>query len=328
MKHITIIVPDFAQLTGAMRQRLAEKQGHSTLSLFISKASRKKSTVNYLQALADFFHLPQLTKTSITELTAIHDNLILQNQYWLRADPVELKADLAAVYMYGNKHLTLTAAQISGIKAVIQPLLDDLQIQLHTTAENRWYLELPGPAAMFSPNPLDIIGKDVAQFLPKHTSTINWKKLQTEMQMALHQLPDNGGVNSLWFWGDGEKLGDVTVTNGYKIFSNEPSSLGLASHGKIPVAELPEMLNEELFFKNLIEGRNLIIYDRFSSAQNLQAFFTELEKFEQGFIRPLLLALKENKINKISLNFLTGTEYEFKRASFYYFWKLSSTLYI
>lgn len=291
------------------------------LSYLISKASRKKSSTDYLEIISDYLHLPLLKQTSIAELTALYDGFVTKESHWLRADPVELKADLAAVYMFGNQHLHLTTSQLETIRNKIQPLLDDYKIKLHTTEKNRWYLQCLEPLTITTVAHETIIGKDVINFLPQSKDKINWARLQTEIQMTLFQLTDNGGVNSLWFWGEGKKLTKMTAKENYQLFSNEPVSCGVAMNCKMSRHKLPKLLTEETFWQNLIEGENLLVYDTLASSRS-QADFTEyLQELDQQFIQPLLVGLKNHKIDKIDINFLNGSSYQFKRINSYFFWR-------
>lgn len=323
MKHITILIPDFPESSDTAKRKLMQKHAFRSLEFLTSKGTQKKSQLNYLAVLADYFKLPHIKDASLAELTAHYDGLDVQQRFWLRADPVELKADLAAVFMYGTQHLQLSAEQINLLKDLIQPLLNDFQIRLHTPTAHRWYFELLEAPEIISSNPHALIGKDVLAFLPKNTGKIHWQKLQTEIQMALFQLPDNFGVNSLWFWGAGEKLQHKTCPQNIKLFSDEPISLGLAKQYHIAAMELPKSLSN---LDEWIDGENLIIYDKFSFAKNQEEFVSELENLDKKFIQCLLIALKKNKIDKISLNFLNGYEWQFKKTNFYHFWKLLKSL--
>ncbi len=312
MKAITLMI---------LGLELSNVNNVNNLSFLLSKANQKKSSMQYVEVLARYLNLPQLTGTSIAELTALQDGFSLENDFWLRADPVELKADLAAVYMYGNQHLQLTDVQIQEIKSKIQPLLNDYKIILRTTEQNRWYLQCPERTNITSIAHDEILGKDVINFLPKSSGKINWQKLQTEVQMTLHQLVNNGSVNSLWFWGEGEKLSEVVTVGDYQFFSSEPISGGLARYCKLPIHELPKTLSDNNFWPKLIEGENLIVYDKLASSRSTLDFTNHLQQLDQQFIQPLLAGLKKNQVKQITIDFLNSASYQFKKKNFYYFWK-------
>lgn len=321
MKTITLIVLGLDHT--ALLNNISNLNG---LSLLTSKATRHRSTANYLEILTHALQLPQFAHASIAELTAMYDGFTIGADSWLRADPVELKVDLAAVYMYGNQHLQLTATQIQTIKDKLQPLLNDYHMQLHTTENNRWYLQCAETAAITTTAPETIIGKDIMNFLPKSLGKMNWQKLQMELQMALHQLADNGGVNSIWFWGEGEKLKPTITNSNAKLFSNEPISRGLAAHCQLSASELPQTLTNEKFWQDLIVGGNVIVYDKLTFAQSKTELTANLYQLEQQFIQPLLNALKQSKIQKINIDFLNGISYQFKKNNFYHFWKTKSII--
>ncbi len=72
---------------------------------------------------------------------------------------VVVKADLAAVYMYGNRHIQLDEMQIDQIKKTIQPLLNDFNIILHPKMNNRWYLQLTEKPLIKSIDPNAIVAE-------------------------------------------------------------------------------------------------------------------------------------------------------------------------
>lgn len=327
MKNVTIIVPGLTHYTEISKILLDRPQDFPHFLLLLSKAYKYHSENNLLAVLASVLQQPELATSAIAEITALYDGVDITKGYWLRADPVVLKADLAAVYMYGNQHIHLSEHQIAVIHNTVQPLLNDFSITLYPTAMKRWYLQLTEMPCIQSIDPNAIIGKDITNFLSQKIGTakakVDWQRLQTEIQMALHQLSDISSVNALWFWGAGEKLISSSKTKNIEIYvdENDAVTLGIAKHFRIKSSALPTSLNNDAFWNGLISNENLLLYNKFVLAETKVEFCDMLYHVENEFLKPLFSALKANKIHKISLNYLNGTCYQFSNMNFYYFWK-------
>ena len=176
-------------------------------------------------------HLPV---AALTHLVA-HGASATEKGYWLRADPVSLRADMTRVFMTGCGFVDYDADERNAIGHVVTQALSGEGIEVQTVAERCWCLRLPG-ALPFEFAPLnEALGVDLAEALPDHPEAAMWKRLLTDIQVELHQSEVNASrrergraeVNSVWFWGGGGLPG--TIDSRYEtVYSNDPVSGGLA----------------------------------------------------------------------------------------------------
>jgi hypothetical protein len=146
--------------------------------------------------------------SNTTIISALNYGLPVTEGFWLRADPVELRADLAGIYLLGTDHLALLPDEIAVLNDQINQLLRQDGLVLHTPSSHAWFLQSLEPIAIKTHSPIKLIGKEISHYQPTGPDYKKWQALQTEIQMILHhsevnQLRTAQGkpvVNSLWFW--------------------------------------------------------------------------------------------------------------------------------
>lgn len=159
------------------------------------------------------------------------------NQYWLRADPVTLWADMARVVMTSYGFADLDEFERSEIENCVRSVLLEEGIHLHADHTERWCIAL-GEPLNFSFSPLEeALGTDMAETLPKQAESLYWRRIMNEIQIALHACPVNmrrrqsgqQEINSVWFWGGGfiPEASRHSVFD--TVYSDNPVSRGLAT---------------------------------------------------------------------------------------------------
>ncbi|MFC1688744.1 hypothetical protein ACFL0N_00960 [Pseudomonadota bacterium] len=176
--------------------------------------------------------LPVAALTHVSDRTKAPDN----DYYWLRSDPVTLWADMAQVYMTSHGFADLNPYERNEIENCIRSVLLEEGIDLHGEHPERWCIALNEPLEFEFTSLEDALGMDMADALPEHPEARFWRRIITEIQVALHNCPVNirrrqsgkQEINSVWFWGGGfipdAAPHDLIDT----IYSNNPVSRGLA----------------------------------------------------------------------------------------------------
>lgn len=134
--------------------------------------------------------------------------------YWLRADPVWLRADLTRVFLAAD-HLGLNQDEHQALADSVRDVLEEAGWHLHLVAPH-WYLQRRSGQQdwHFSlANPNRSLGQDLNDLLPspRAPGCQSGHQLFHELQMMLFQHPLNLArrarglpeANSLWFWGGG-----------------------------------------------------------------------------------------------------------------------------
>jgi hypothetical protein len=318
MSQLTLIVPGLAQLNPEYNKTLPELEGLSTLLL---RAKKSNHTDNYSQSLFAAMGLKAEFQPSIAALTAIADEADFEEAYCLRVDPVELRADLTAVYMYGNQHLSVDEKQCERVKELVQPLLTEYGMTLHTSITRRWYLSMNQKPKLLSYEPNSIVGKDILNYLPEGMVPINWKMLQTEIQMVLHEVAEIAPINSLWIWGDGNELPEKFELPYKIVIADEALAQGLAQYLKFDLKNLSDSSLTDIHLSCDNKADIILVYEKFQALDSHAAWLHQLIKFEQCVVSILLNALKQKSITKILLQPLNGWQYELSRNNLFHFWK-------
>jgi hypothetical protein len=233
--RITLLVEDLGALAAAVPASLRcpalERlwaRGHSR--------DLEVPTANHLR-----FHLFGVDSTGplpVAALTHVSDRKERPDNsyYWLRADPVTMWADMARVFMTQYGFADLNPFERNEIENCIRDVLRQEGFDLHSHHPERWCIPLKGPLD-FTFTPLDkALGMDVADALPEHPEARHWRRILTEIQIALHNAPVNmrrraegrREINSVWFWGGGF-IPEAAPHDAFQtIFSDDPVSRGLA----------------------------------------------------------------------------------------------------
>jgi hypothetical protein len=167
--------------------------------------------------------------------------------YWLRADPVTMRADMTRVFMTSCGFSGFDSAERTAISRIVQEALlrEGLDLQ---GEQPPWCFPLQ-QALEFEFMPLhEALGLDMAEALPVHESARTWKRIMTDIQVELHQCEVNEQrrargqpeLNSVWFWGGGS-LPDRVDRVFETVVSDDPVSRGLgllAGSETHPLAEL------------------------------------------------------------------------------------------
>lgn len=179
---------------------------------------------------------------------------------WLRADPVHLRAEMSGARLLAWGNLGVQGDEADAFIDALAPMLAQEGIDIGRTAPEHWYLRLPdGLAAPDAVAPADALGDDLLPHLPAGEVGRSWRRLQSELQVLLHQHPLNAAriargqpaINSLWFWGGG-RLPKRVSSPAASFQSDEPTLSALAGAAGMPaVAAAPGGVAELLDLRRL-----------------------------------------------------------------------------
>jgi hypothetical protein len=233
--HITVLVEKIRQMLGA----LDGSYRFPALEQLFSKGRIlriESATANHLR-FALFGIEPQGT-LPVAALTHVSDRKEAprDDYYWLRSDPVTMWADMAQVFMTSHGFADLDSYERNEIENCIRAVLLEEGIDFHSNHPERWCIALNEPLE-FEFTPLDeALGMDVADALPNQPEARFWRRILTEIQVALHNCPVNikrrqsgkQEINSVWFWGGGFIPDAAPHELINTVYSNQPVTRGLA----------------------------------------------------------------------------------------------------
>lgn len=251
-------------------------------------------------------------------LGAAHELAEIDGGYWLRADPVFLRADRSRLILFGPEVLAITAEEAADLAASINDHYAAEGWQLRVAAPDRWYLRLPR-APVLATTPLrDVIGRHIDPFLPGGDDARHWHGLLNELQMLLHAHPVNErragqgrpAINSLWLWGGGTLPTGLRPLDAWCCSDDmewnslaAAAGLSLQPQDRQPLDWLPEALGS---------GPGLAVLESLSRAlqtSDFTAWNAALQRLEAEWFGPLLELRRSGVLHRLHLIPMNGAEY-------------------
>jgi hypothetical protein len=314
--HVELVIP-------ALFQAQAEVPA---LELLLARGRRSDDGPALLETwYAEAFGLGKVPLPA-GALTALSFGRDPAEGFWLRADPVHLRADRDRLLLIPSAGFEVAADEARQLCEALSGHFAD-QFALHAFAPEQWGLQAETAMPLQTLPPIEIAGRDVDAELPDK----RWHALLNEIQMALYQHAVNTAreargepvVNGVWLWGAGP-LPAAASGPWQSVSAADPVALGLAklagmrhqapAAGAAPwLARAPE------------DGRHLVVLDGLRGAQALgdaEALAARLQALEQHWFAPLLAALRAGRIGMLTVRVPdAGASFETVRGDLRRFWR-------
>ena len=180
----------------------------------------------------------------VAAITRLADGGEAESGWWLRADPVYLRADLRRVLLFDARILSIDKAEAQSLAAEFNEIFEADGWRLEPLHPCRWYLRLSADPGMRTQPLFDAMGQAVK--LPWGKAAQRWLGLLTETQMLFFDSPVNRArelrgqlpINSIWLWGGGAT---PSVNGGpwEGIYGIDPLVRGLARLAGRAIGPLP-----------------------------------------------------------------------------------------
>lgn len=289
--QLTLFIPDLLTVSqGRHLPALAALLGRADVTALAELTAE--------QRLAELFGLAATAQPPVAALTALGDGLAVKtNEWWLRADPVELQADQATAYLMAIEHIDFTKEEVKELLNGLNSLLQQDGLQLIAPHPQRWYLKLADNPGIQSIAPNQLLGKSVQSYLSIGKQQAYWRRLFSELQILLYHHPVNQcrqrqnkpPINGLWFWGEGYLSAPQSTASWKKIWSDSVLAKGLAYWNNITWAAMPAQFAE----CSWQPGNHLLIFPDLAD--------NAIERWEEQWFQPLLAALKTTQIAELTI---------------------------
>lgn len=244
------------------------------------------------------------------------------NGWWLRADPVHLKADMGDLVLFDGDHFALDLEEAKALAKIVADHFRDAGWRLELTHPLRWHLGLDAPARIES-TPLSMARlRSVDANLPAGEEAGRWHGLLNEAQMVLHDCAVNRSreargevsVNSLWFWGGGE-LPPAPAARWSEACGDSALLRGLAKRAAISWRALPE--GADAWLKAGPGGARLAFIDAghaLARSSDLEKWREFIESLSAAWFGPLLRAVNSGEIESVTVLTDRKVRYDAGRA--------------
>jgi hypothetical protein len=239
--------------------------------------------------------------------------------YWLRADPVHL--------VLQRDHFSLSEpVPLAVAPQDAQTLVESLNqhfaadgLQFLIGDSGHWYLRLETSPGIVTSLPEAAVNRDIRLFMPKGAGAAKWNGLLNEIQMLLFEHPVNQAreargelaVNSIWFSAGGV-LPKALESAAKTIYTNRPLARGLARIANFPCFDLPDIVPA----LSNAEGGIVLVPDTTEDADG-------------RWVAPLLQSLRDQRINRLSINLALHDQLiqvTVRPADLWKFWRKSKSL--
>ena len=316
--HLELAVP------GLLGAQVAEPL--PALELLLARGRKKSSPASGFESwLAISFGLEK-AQLPAGALTALALGIDPGNRYWLRADPVHLRADRDRLLLFPSQGFALDGKEAEQLGAALMQHFSD-RFALKVLRPDVWVIETAVETAAEAKAPIELVGVNVDAHLPGK----GWHALLNEIQMTLYQHPVNTVreehgepvVNSVWLWGGG-RLPSSAQAPWQSVSADDPVALGLARLSGARRAGTGAGASEWLAHAPE-DGRHLVVLDALRAPRAFgdeAALARAVHGLEEDWFAPLLGALKAGRIGMVTLHAPdAGLAFETVRGDLRRFWR-------
>jgi hypothetical protein len=335
-KHLTLYLPG---LFAAWQNGGGKAGSYRALETLLVRAECRAavSSPGYEDGLFALFglHRENSNDLPVAAVTRMTDMGVIDNDWWLRADPVHLSLERDRLILADAQKLGITREEAHRLVAEIMEVFTADGWLLKAPCPERWYLK-PAHAPDITTTSLShVAGRDVRPFLPRGRDGKTWHTTLNEIQILLHATTVNSEreqrgeppINSLWFWGGG-RLPRIKPVSWTRIWSNEPVSLSLAKLTGTPVGNATAGFED---WRKQADGPGeyLVVLDEAYGAtlyNDAPQWADVLKRLEQNWMVPLLPALKSGVIASVSLVTDRGDKFSLTSQQARRWWRLRRPL--
>lgn len=274
---------------------LASLPSGSALAYLLAKAHTSWLDMPLEAYVCQQFGLSSWPDYPIAAMAAAADGLSTGSYYWLRADPVHLMMQRDSMSLIEPIPQQLPTADAQALMAVLNTHFEDDGLQFVMGQSGAWYCRLIQTPQVSTTLPRVALNKNIYTFMPKGEAASEWLSIINQVQMLWFEHAVNTArqamgqyeVNSVWFSGGGVMPATQTLQPTPQMIS--ASSVfyqGLAAWAGIPYKALPQQLSEVLQ----------------SQAGEVRLQLDGQAQADDNWFKPLLQALKANKIKALTLN--------------------------
>lgn len=256
--------------------------------------------------------------------------------YWLCADPVQLRVDRNRLIVAGRA-TGFSAGETRDLIAALNGHFEADGLEFLAPAPDRWYLRAPHVPQLATTPVAHVLNQSVTHHLPRGADTLAWHRVMNEAQMILHSHPVMAAreargaptANSIWLSGGGT-LPSITRPVYTAAWGGAPLLHALAAGAGIPHDELPAGGSAWLERGNA--GRHLLQIGSAADAlrQDGPAAWSEIVMaLDTQWICPLLDALRAGRLDGlviVACNRDAQLEATLTRAHLRRFWRRSRPL--
>ena len=331
---ITLLIPD---LIPPPEMRDATLSGLALPALQTLLARANKTTAPAEGGLDGWlcraFGVDKQQDWPIAPITLLADGGEPGKDYWLRADPVHLRATRDKLMLVDSGAFQLSQTEAETYAQAFNAHFSADGFTLYPLRPDRWYLKLDQHPALTTQPVSATTGKHLDPYLPQGADGLKWHRLYNEIQMLFFSLPLNDAreargeltVNSIWLWGGG-MLPRITPAGASRLWANDPTARAIALAAACPNDPLPH--NAAALAVSTDD--TLVLAEHLRGAAqygDIIGWREGMQQLEADWFAPLLAMLKSGKLSELRI-IVPGTtesvEWRVMRGMLLKFWRRGS----
>ncbi len=302
------------------------------LTTLLARAGRSqtRTVANLEAALCQRLGIAQQQDWPIAPVTLLADGGVPAGHYWLRADPVHLRATRDQLMLVDSGAFTVSQNEAEQFAHAFNQHFQSDGYLLSPLHPKRWYLRLNRPPLMTTSSVNAVAGKHIEPYLPQGSDGLAWHRFYNEIQMLFFSLPVNElretrgelPINGLWCWGGGI-MPVVKPATVERLWANDRDARALAAAAGISHADLPASADA-------IRLSSLVILDALTGAAqygDYQGWREALLQLEEHWFAPLLARLKSGKLSTLQITTFDqghAVHWQAGRSDLYKLWRRDS----
>jgi hypothetical protein len=323
-----LIVPDLmlpAEMCAAVLQDLSLP----ALSTILARTQRltTTSTASTEGALCRHFQIPYQQDYPIAPICLAADGGNPEQHYWLRADPVHLRATRDQLMLVDSGAFSISQIEAELFAQAFNEYFKDDGYLLYPLRPDRWYLRVANTPQLRTTPVNQVTGKHIDSHLPQGADSLAWHRFYNEIQMLFFSLAVNDAreqrgelsINSLWCWGGGV-MPDIPRMETGKLWANDANVRAMALLANMPNDALPSDASH-------IDEQAIVLLDQLTGAAQYGDYYGWREAMlalEKNWFAPLLSQLKAGQIKQLRITTHTPThqyEWHCQRMDLWRIWR-------
>lgn len=308
-RHLTLVVP--ALVSGAV-----DEQFDGNLQRLEWLLGRADNTVNQHTNSTDacLFQLFGVKNgpdqdVPVAAVTRVLDMGVVDNAWWMRADPVHLRPHGDTLVLSVGDGLTISQDEADQLVREILDVFSDDGWILKAPRPDRWYLQLVDAPDLLTTPVANVAGRDIYPALPAGKDGKKWHTVLNELQIMLHTSAVNvqreakglPAINSLWLWGGG-RLPTLTENDWTRFWGEDEVGSALARLSQVQQTDRPA--SAENWLREAGAGNHLVVLDQAEHARlngQVEVLQDFIQAFDQQWTEPLIRALQTKRLSSLTL---------------------------
>ncbi len=279
--------------------------------------------------LLDSFGVQRQRDWPVAPFSWLGDGGAAGARYWLRADPVHLRAERDAVLLVDARHFALEPESANALIHALNAHFESNGLRFFAPDPARWYIAVDRVPEIATSPLRAAAGRNIDLLLPKGADALAWHRWFNEIQMLFHTHVVNEAreaagqptVNSVWFWGGGV-LPDAVPRVFAGVWGGDPLARGLALASGVGWTPPPKSAEQWLIQAS--QGEHVLVL---SPAPNSRG--NPLGDLEHNWFTPLLGAIRGRQLSTLSLLVGNGDgalRFDLNAGDLWKFWRRAPVL--